>query len=499
MQPKSRLREPLRWWQGFYIRLAALFLVLLLGLGLFLAWLSVRAAEEVAVATDQELHRDLATELAPRFEPYLQEGVDEESINGIIAGLTQINRRIDVYLLEADGEIKGWFMDGRAEPALTHVALGPILTFLSGEPPPILGDDPTDEGLMKAFSVAPISVMGKEGCYLYIILQGEDYDHVFEMLRAGLMKRLVLGAASLAFLLTALVGLVLFWWVSRRLRRLQSAVSDFEEGRLDRRFDVHSADEIGRLGSTFNEMANRIETQVEELRNTDRLRRELVANVSHDLRSPLASIQGYLETLQLKEDSLDHEKRRGYIEVALGQTKRLSNMVGQLFELSKLDARQIQPHFESFPIAELVQDVVLHYEPEAEKRSVQLHAVLPESALPLVRADIGLIERVLTNLLDNALRHTPKGGTIEVCPVREGQFVCVEVRDSGVGIEPSQLEAVFDRFSRTDASRARVDGEGAGLGLAIARKILDLHGGAIKAESTPGEGTTFTFGLPVAG
>ena len=490
--------EPVRWWQRFYVRLAALFLVLLFGLGIVLAMLSAGATEEVMVAADQELHRDFARDLAPRFEPHLLEGVDEEAINGIIGGLTQINRRIDVYLLEADGEIKWWFMDGGDPPVLSHVSLGPIMRLMSGEPPPIFGDDPTHEDGSKTFSVWPITVMGKEGCYLYIILQGEDYDHVLAMLRMGLLKRLVLRVAFFAFVLTALVGLFLFWWVSRRLIKLQSVVTDFEGGQLDRRFEVRSTDEIGRLGSTFNSMADRIEEQVEELRDTDRLRRELVANVSHDLRSPLASIQGYLETLQLKEDSLEPEKRRRYVNVALAQTKRLSSLVSQLFDLSKLDARQMEPHFEAFPIAELVQDVVMQYEPEAEKRGVRLVAVLPEGGLPLVRADIGLMERVLTNLLDNALRHTPEGGRVEVRPELDGERVCVMVHDTGVGIAPHQLENIFDRFSRTDSSRARSDGEGAGLGLAIARKILDLHGGSIKAESTPGEGTTFTFGLPVA-
>jgi len=498
LRPISNRPDPVRWWQRFYVRIAALFLVLLFGLGIVLAMLSVQAAEEVTIAADQELHRDLAFELAPRFEPHLVDGVDEEAINAIITGLIQINRRIDVYLLEADGEIKGWFMDGSEPPVLSHVSLGPIMRFLSGEPPPIFGSDPSHEDASKTFSVSPITVMGKEGCYLYIILEGEDYDHVLAMLRMGLMKRLVLRVALIAFLLTALVGLFLFWWVSRRLSMLRAAVTDFEEGQLNRRFEVHSSDEIGRLGSTFNAMANRIEEQVEELRNTDRLRRELVANVSHDLRSPLASIQGYLETLELKEESLEPQQRRNYLNVALAQTKRLSSLVRQLFELSKLDARQTEPHFESFPIAELVQDVVMQYEPEAEKLGVELRAVLPEGGLPHVCADIGLLERVLTNLLDNALRHTPKGGRVEVRPVHIGELVCVQVRDTGAGIDPEMLETVFERFSRSDTSRSRADGEGAGLGLAIARKILDLHGGSINAESTPGEGTTFTFGLPVA-
>ncbi|NNF57150.1 MAG: HAMP domain-containing protein [Rhodothermaceae bacterium] len=413
--------------------------------------------------------------------------------------MTQINRRLDVYLLEADGTIKGWFMGGGEDPQLEGVALGPIMQFLYNEPAPILGDDPSRPGEQAPFSVSPISVMGQEGCYLYLLLQSEDYDAVLASLRGPVFGRLALRASLLAFALTALVGLALFWWLSRRLTTLRAAVSAFERGQIDRRVTVQSNDELGHLSAAFNAMAEQIEGQMEDMRRADRLRRELVANVSHDLRSPLASIQGYLETLQLKAESLPPERRRRYVDVALAQTRRLGSLVTQLFDLSKLDARQVQPHFEAFPIAELMQDVVMQYEPEAEKRGVVLRAVLPETGLPLVRADIGLIERVLTNLLDNALRYTPEGGTVEVRPVDDGAMVCVEVADTGVGISPEVLPHVFERFVRADASRSRAQGDGAGLGLAIAKRIVDLHGGAIKVESEPGVGTTFTFGLPVVG
>ena len=338
--------------------------------------------------------------------------------------------------------------------------------------------------------------MGEEGCYLYLTLQGQDYDHVLAMLRGPLFGRLALRAALLAFALTALVGLALFWWLSRRLTRLRHAVAGFEAGHLDRRFPVGSDDEVGRLGLAFNAMADRIAAQVEELRQTDRLRRELVANVSHDLRSPLAAMQGYLETLQLKEGDLDPERQRRYVESALAQTRRLGSLVGQLFELSRLDAGQVELQCEAFPLAELVQDVVVHCEPEAEQRGIALRAVLPEDGLPLVHADIGLVERVLTNLLDNALRYTPAGGRVEVRPWAEVGWAWVEVADTGVGIAPEQLPHVFDRFYRADAARS--NGDGAGLGLAIVHRIVELHGAEIAVESTPGEGTRFTFSLPTA-
>lgn len=488
----------IRWYQRFYVRLAALFLVLLLGLGIVLARLAIGSTQEMTVAADQELNRDLATQLAPRFEPHLMDGVDEEAIDEIIAGLTQINRRLDVYLLESDGQIKGWFMGGGEDPVLDRVSMEPVMAFMEGQPAPVLGDDPARENTQRPFSISPISIMG-EGCYLYLILQSEDYDHVFEMLEDGLIRKIVIRAALLAFLVTALVGLFLFWRVSRRLTGLQATVGSFESGRLDSRYEVDSRDEIGRLGLAFNSMADQIESQVEELKNTDKLRRELVANVSHDLRSPLASIQGYLETLQLKLGDLKPERQEHYVNIALAQTKRLSRLVSQLFELSKLDAQQIEPHKEAFQIVELVHDVVMQYQGNAEKNGVSLKAELPEETLPLVWADVGLVERVLTNLLENALRYTPEGGSINLRSAVAESRVAVSISDTGVGIPEEHLETIFDRFARVDQSRSRAEGDGGGLGLAIAKKIMDLHGGTIKAESTQGQGTTFTVGLPVAG
>ncbi|MDX1419626.1 MAG: HAMP domain-containing sensor histidine kinase [Rubricoccaceae bacterium] len=450
----------------------------------------------MAVAADQELHRDLAVALAPRFQPHLVSDIDATAIQEIIDGLTQVNRRLDVYLLGSNGMIKEWFMDADRRPLLDAVDPAPLDRFLAGAPAPVLAEDPARPGTARPFSVAPVSIMGEEGCYLYLTLQGEDYDAVLAMLRGPLFGRLALRAALLAFALTALVGLVMFWWLSRRLTRLRGVVAAFEEGDLGRRFPVGSDDEVGRLGFAFNAMADRIEGQVEELKRTDRLRRELVANVSHDLRSPLAAMQGYLETLQLKEDDLDPARRTRYLDGALAQSRRLAGLVGQLFELSKLDAGQVELQLEAFPLAELVQDVVVQYEAEAEAKGVALRAVLPEDGLPPVRADIGLVERVLTNLLDNALRFTPAGGSVEVRPWRANGRVQVEVADTGVGIEQDQLPQVFDRFFRADAARS--DGDGAGLGLSIVQRIVELHGGTIRAESAPGEGARFTFTLPLA-
>jgi signal transduction histidine kinase len=197
----------------------------------------------------------------------------------------------------------------------------------------------------------------------------------------------------------------------------------------------------------------------------------------------------------MKDGSLDPEERRRYVKTALRNARRLNDLVGELFELSKLETEQVEPTIESFPIAELVQDIVMQYEPQAETHEIDLRAELPERHAR-VEADIGLVERALSNLIDNAIHYTPTGGQVRVRLDNQEQAVCVEVEDTGPGIPDDDLPHIFERFYRVEKSRDREKG-GAGLGLAIAKTILELHNRTLEVESTVGKGTTFRFSLPL--
>jgi signal transduction histidine kinase len=242
-------------------------------------------------------------------------------------------------------------------------------------------------------------------------------------------------------------------------------------------------------------MARRIEDQIVKLEDQDRLRREMVANVSHDLRTPLTHLHGYIETLMLKEDSLEPAQRREYLEIALQHAERLGRLVSDLFELAKLDALQEPVECERMPIGELVQDIAQKYRLPAEARGVAFNAELAGELL-WISANVGLIERALENVLDNALRYTPEGGSIDIKLQPFGEWLRIEVHDTGPGIAASEVPLVFDRFHRVRSSIDVGEGRGAGLGLAIAKRAVELHGGNILCESTVGEGTMFRFELP---
>jgi signal transduction histidine kinase len=347
------------------------------------------------------------------------------------------------------------------------------------------------------FSAAPILQNGELEGYLYVILGGEQYDSIREMLAGSYVMRIsaAIGLAGLVFALLA--GLLLFALLTRRLRLLARAMDSFRRDSLfDGQQELRSVagDELDRMRVSFNEMSARISEQMEKLRHTDTLRRELVANVSHDLRTPLASLQGYLETMRLKEDELSDADRRHYLDIAFKHSTRLGELVAELFELAKLDANEVKPSIEPFSLPELVQDVLQKFELRASERDITLVSQIAQT-IPFVEGDIALIERVLDNLLENALRYTPAKGSITVSIVPHSNVVSVEIADTGCGIEPQHLPHVFDRFYKA-GDEPRKDSAGSGLGLAIARRILELHGSIIRAASEYKSGAAFTFDLP---
>lgn len=309
----------------------------------------------------------------------------------------------------------------------------------------------------------------------------------------------VAAAALLAFL----ASVVCLRMLTHRLGPLQQDMQRFREEWLTRRPRAQSDgaalpdDQIDRLRRLFFDLTGCIREQVRELERADRMWRELLANVSHDLRTPLTTLHLQLESLALADRPPEAE-RREYLSVALEQARRLTRLTDQLLELARLDAGQTPYAPEAFQVAELVQDVVIAQERAAREANVTLAVERPPGEVPLVLGDIALIERVLGILLENAIRHAGAEGRVSVSLNAGAQRVRVSVHDTGSGIPAGERDRIFDRFYRGDSSRSTRTGH-AGLGLAIARAILALHGQPIDLVSQPGEGTTFFFDLQRSG
>jgi signal transduction histidine kinase len=336
--------------------------------------------------------------------------------------------------------------------------------------------------------------------YLYIILGSEAFETEAEMLQGSYILRLSIWAGAGGLLFALLTALLLFNRMTRPLRQLAVHMEDFrksgfsEPPHLQDRLRDLPDDEIARISAIFVQMADRIADQIKSLKEADRLRREFIANITHDLRTPLTSLQGYLETLIMKEGRLTPDEQRNYLATAVKHSEQLAKLVAALFELAKLDSPDVQVRSETFSLDELIQDILQKYRLAAEQKHVDLGMDIGDD-LPQVQADIGLIDRVFDNLIDNALRYTPAGGAIHIEARHEQDRVSVRVCDTGSGIAPEDVPHLFDRYYRRDRSR-KDPNAGSGLGLIIAKRILELHGSDISVTSEVNGGTTLTFTLP---
>lgn len=483
-----------------YAKLAVALILLLLAVGLLYLVVSVSATRHHLAVVTQQLNRNLARNLVRERNLVEQGRLNEAALERLFRNYMTINPNIEIYLLDLEGRILSF----SGEPnrlKRRQVALEPMRAFLAGAPYPLLGDDPRRLDRQKIFSVTPVPSAEHPEGYLYVLLKSEELDAVSSQLGAGYLLALSGWAVAGSLVLGLLAGLVLFRLLTRRLRRLAGVMERFRHSD----FSIHEAyaadygagnggDEIDLLGATFDQMALRLVTLLETLRRTDNLRRELVAQVSHDLRTPLASLHGYLETLQIKDAVLASHERREYLAVALRHSERINRLVVELFELARLDAIEQLVDRETVALPELVQDVAQKLGLKLQEKGLRLNLDLGDS-MPFVWADIGLIERVLENLLDNACRHASNGGQVEVSVSQAHGRVTIRVIDDGPGIAEVDLPHIFERFYQSNATSS-TDGH-AGLGLAIVKRIIELHESEVRVESRPGEGAAFSFTLPV--
>lgn len=482
-----------------YAKLALILIVLLLCIGLLYALLSLSATRHYLEEVNQHLNRNLARNLVMDRNLVEQGRINEAALKETFHKYMVINPSIEIYLLDLEGRILSYSADPE-KVKRRSVSLQPLRDFLSGGDYPLLGDDPRSHDRQKAFSVTPVPSAEAPQGYLYVVLQGEEFDSFNNVVHDSRFLRLSAWALAISLLLGLVMGLWVFYRLTRRLHRLTANMKSFHISNfsLHKRYReaaaiAGEADEIDRLGQSFDAMAQHIIQQFESLKQEDLMRRELVAHVSHDLRTPLTTLHGYLETLLLKDEILTRAERNDYISTALRNSERLTQLVAELFELAKLDATSEAPQCEPFAIAELLHDVSQKFRLRMEQAGIALQISI-DNETPFVEADISLIERALENLIGNALDHTPSGGTLTLSLHKHRGEVEVSVRDSGSGISATELPRIFDRFYQVQNKHR--EGAHAGLGLAIVKRIMELHHSHIRVESEPDQGTAFTFILP---
>ncbi|MDN5201724.1 HAMP domain-containing sensor histidine kinase [Fulvivirgaceae bacterium BMA10] len=480
----------------FYWKISGTFLLILIVLvGIFI-YININSARRYYMEVNQKLNGDIAKHIEQEVHPFVNGKISKERVSDLMHRMMAVNPSIEIYLLDSLGVIKEHVAPYK-KVKLTRVSLGPIKQFINSEGKEfIMGDDPRNPGRKKVFSASPVVQNGVLVGYLYVVLASEEYESASDTLFGSFILKIGTESMLIIVIAAAIIGLLMIWIITKNLNTIIQTVNKFKNGDHSARVHLRSKGEFSALADTFNEMADTTVKNMEGLKGLERLRRELLANVSHDLRTPITSIYGYTETLLLKNEhgEMSKEEHERYLNIILQNTDKLKKLVDELFEFSKLETKQIKFKPEPFSIAELVQDVTGKYKILADKKNIIIESILPEN-LPLIYADIALVDRAIQNLVDNAIKYTQEGGKVTFEFKQMKNSIEVNIKDTGCGIPEDDLPLIFDRYHKGNNNKE--NSSGFGLGLAIVKKILELHESFISVKSKLNEGTTFSFNLPL--
>lgn len=487
----------------FYQRLALTLVVVFLAMMASIFALSTHYQSLAEHETEQRLHLGLAEYLVQE-NTLLREGqTDLEAIELLFQKLMVLGPHFEFYYLDPTGKV---LVHSSENESLERqfVSLEPIKVLLQSQQLlPVFGDDPKQVDGQKVFSVSAINEGKSLKGFLYMIIGSEDYDTALAAAKddQNIREFLMLVVSGLIFLLIAL--LILFKFFTAPLRQLSDDMdairdSDFSFGAISGRVNIWRRDshnEVQRLGSAFTDMLAHIDRQFKQLQTNDTQRRQLLTQVAHDIRTPLASLQGYIETLSLNDD-LSKQDRQRFVDIALRNARNLKRLIDQIFEWAYLDGGQVTLNEETFPTGELLYDVAAKFSSQTQSKEINL-SISPSQCDHLVVSDLEKLERVLTNILDNAIRHTPVKGLIQIEVTPQQQQLRIDIRDSGVGIDPSEVKNIFE--ARYQASNCAQDkGIHVGLGLAISQRLVSFMHSEITVESNLNQGSCFSFALSMA-
>jgi signal transduction histidine kinase len=489
--------------KSLYAKLALTLIALLFVTAIVYSAISYSLTRQRIIGDLQRENAKLAGNLVTEIPQTLAGDIDRQYVEQLFHLMMIVNPDVELYLLDMDGTINSTSVD-RRKLLIDKVSLQPLTEFLQSDSSnfPLFAQDPRAPGKPVTFSVAKLKAGEKELGYLYVTLRGEDHQRYQSGRATDLISTIGIYALIGSLLVSLLAGLTIFKRITSRLQILSGVIDNFRKSGYrqnvlyrDAANDT-GADEISKLGGNYDSMAQRITEQIELLEQQDHNRRKFIANISHDLRTPLTATQGYLELLQQKYDTLEEDERKRYLSISLKHSKRLQNLISNLFELAKLENYSELPASELLSLSDIISDVMQGYQPLAQNKSIDLRYEQDQGS-HLVKGDLAMIDRAISNLLSNALQYTQEGGWVVLKLSKRANesgesLIEFSIEDNGPGIDEAQLGNIFDRFYRADNQHA---GEkNAGLGLAIAQRIVALHGGELGVKNT-GNGTRFCFSL----
>ncbi len=433
-------------------------------------------------ATTQRLNKDVASHIAKFTSPFRPGGLNRQIADSVFYDAMILSPSVEVYFLDTTGRVM-YFHAPDSTIKIWHIPLEPIQHYIAAKGLDyIKSPDPKAPGMEKIFSAAEVISDGQRLGYIYVILGGNDYQTVSRLLFGDHIITLALQAFGVVFILSLVISLLYLGRIKRNLSKVMSVLQAYRKGDYKARFKASTYNEFAPAAESFNQMADLLTYHIHRLETSDLERKDFLANISHDLRTPLTVIRGYVETLQQEaENSRPDPQRQAEITTLIyKRLERLEMMIMQLFELSKMEAVGFKLSREPFNLAELLEEAVTGSQRAAERKNIRLYS---EGAKEMawVDADIALLERAIQNLVDNAIRHTPENGEIHVrLEKKTAGYLLFTIRNSGTPLAPELLQWI----NSNEAGTQHLNLARRGLGLAIVKKIANLHEYTLNAEST---------------
>ena len=491
--------------RSFTTRLTIALALLLLGFGALVGLLGRHVATEHEQEALQRLSHGLARHIVEHWPEIILADPDQADLaarKALLSMLMVVNPGIQVYLLDADGRVRAYI----GEPGMVRteqVDLAAVRDFLAGAALPLRGTDPMGSGVPRIFSAAmfpPRAGDPRPPGYLYVVLDGQARDLVAGQLSLRRVWQVAGLAAAVGLLVTLLLGVFAFRRMTLPLHRLAERMRDYSVGAdpslaSGRAMPATNADEVQAIGTAFDEMTQRLEAQALREQRQGSAHREMMASVAHDLRTPLTALHGHLEALAGNAAG-PSERHARVLAAALAQSDKVRRLSQQLFELAALQSTDQVLHRERFRLDELVTDAVQKFELTDAAPPVTLGGAAPGSLE--LDGDLHLIERALTNLIDNAMRHAPGVEPVRVSLQRDGAEVQILIEDTGPGLPADLVHRLEYGESLRDPPPRRSGGGIGGLGLAIAQRVAVLHGGSLRSLPSPQGGTRLCMALPLA-
>jgi signal transduction histidine kinase len=450
-------------------------------------------------ASTQLLNKDVASHIAKFTSPFENNGINKKKADSVFHDAMVISPGAEVYFLNPAGKVIA-FHASEKDIRLWNIPLENIKKLIASKGEKyIKGLDPKDPANAKIFSAAEVysetnNSKTKKLGFIYVVLSSNQ--HVTKTLYNSYLGSLLLKALVVIIAVSVVFSFIYINRIKRRFNRMMPVFDRFEKGDFEARFETKNHHELAPITHSFNKLADLLVYNINRLTKSEKGRKDFIATISHDLRTPLSIVKGYTETLLIKKAAIElsSEQQDQYLRLVLQQLMQVENMVQQLFDLSKMESAEFKPNKEPFVLSEIVQENINVYQLKASEKNVSLKCTQCLYHV-WVNADISMMERVFQNLIDNAIKSTPAGGKIQVSITADNTDLIFKIENTGHPLPADLLNWINNLEGENSFSTNRP--AKSGLGLLIVKKILLLHHYSFKAESHTGTENVFTIIMPV--